>query len=81
MDTGEVIDVVERIIVSPVGGIYEPLERGSDVVSGDVIGHIAVPGQAPVPVRSPFEGRLIEMVAWRGERLLRGQRVAWLRVA
>jgi predicted deacylase len=81
MDAGEVIDVAERVIVSPVGGIYEPLVRSSDVVSGDVIGHIAVPGEDPVPVRSPFEGRLIEMVAWKGERLLRGQRVAWLRVA
>ncbi|MDP1819323.1 MAG: hypothetical protein Q8K58_05440 [Acidimicrobiales bacterium] len=81
MDAGETIDVPERVIVSPVAGIYEPLARGADVAAGDVIGHVAVRGQDPVPVRSPFEGRLIEMVAWQGERVLLRQRIAWLRVA
>ena len=80
-ETGETIDVVERVIVSPVGGVYEPFEGGRDVAAGDVIGHVAVTGQERVPVRSPFAGRLIEVVAWHGERVLHRQRIAWLRVA
>ena len=80
-ETGETIDVVERVIVSPVGGVYEPCEGARDVVPGDVIGHVAVAGEDRVPVRSPFAGRLVEVVAWHGERVLHRQRIAWLRVA
>ena len=84
-DTGETIDVSERVIVSPAVGIYEPLDHGHDhghdVAIGDVIGHVAVAGQDRVPVRSPFTGRVIQVVAWRGERVLHRQRIAWLRVA
>ena len=80
-DTGETIDVMERVIVSPAGGIYEPLDRDDEVAEGDVIGHVAVAGQDRVPVRSPFTGRLVEVVAWHGERVLHRQRIAWLRVA
>ena len=46
-----------------------------------MIGHVAVAGQDRVPVRSPFAGRLVEVVAWHGERVLHRQRIAWLRVA
>ena len=46
-----------------------------------MIGHVAVAGQDRVPVRSPFAGRLIEVVAWHGERVLHRQRIAWLRIA
>ena len=81
VDSGETIEVVERVIVSPAGGIYEPLEGSREVAAGDVIGHVAVAGQDRVPVRSPFTGRVIEVVAWHGERVLHRQRIAWLRVA
>jgi hypothetical protein len=81
MDIGETIDVTERVIVSPAAGVYEPLERSSEVSAGDVIGHVSGPGDEVVPVRSPFTGRLVEVVAWRGERVLARQRIAWLRVA
>jgi hypothetical protein len=80
-ETGETIDVVERVIVSPAGGVYEALDGTRDVVAGDVIGHVAVAGQDRVPVRSPFAGRLVEVVAWHGERVLHRQRIAWLRTA
>ena len=80
-EAGEKIDVVERVIVSPAGGVYETLHGNRDVAAGDVIGHVAVAGQDRVPVRSPFAGRLIEVVAWHGERVLHRQRIAWLRVA
>ena len=81
MEFFETFQADERIIVSPVAGVYEPLDGPSEVEAGDVIGHIAAPGQERVPVRSPFAGRVIEVVAWRGERVLARQRIAWLRVA
>jgi hypothetical protein len=81
MEHGETIEVSERIIVSPAGGVYEPVPGTTEVEEGDVIGHVSVAGEAPVPVRSPFRGRLVEMVAWHGERVLHRQRIAWLRVA
>jgi hypothetical protein len=81
MEPGETIEVPERIIVSPAAGVYEP-RLGADVVDeGDIIGHVSVAGQEPVPVRSPFRGQLVEIVAWHGERVLHRQRIAWLRVA
>jgi predicted deacylase len=81
MEAGEVIDVSERIIVSPAVGVYERLGHADDVEAGDIIGQVAVSGQEPVPVRSPFRGRVVETVAWHGERVLHRQRIAWLRVA
>lgn len=71
----------ERIIVAPAAGVYEPVELGGRVEAGDVIGHITAAGQEIVPVCSPFAGRLVEVVAWAGERVVRRQRIAWLRVA
>jgi predicted deacylase len=81
MDHGETIEVSERVIVSPARGVYEPLTNAGEVEEGDVIGHVSVPGEARVPVRSPFRGQLVEMVAWHGERVLHRQRIAWLRLA
>ena len=81
MDDGERIEVSERVIVSPAVGFFQPLAGAFDVEAGDVIGHVAVAGQEAVPVRSPFRGRLVEVVAWRGERVLHHQRIAWLRLA
>jgi hypothetical protein len=81
MDFFETFQADERVIVSPVAGVYEPLDGPAQIEAGDVIGHISAPGQELVPVRSPFAGRLIEIVAWRGERVLPRQRIAWLRVA
>ena len=78
---GEVLDMPARIIVSPGSGLFRPLTRPPEVATGDVIGHVAVAGVGDVPVRSPFDGRVVEVVAWPGERLARGQRVAWLEVA
>lgn len=74
-------DAAERVIVSPAVGIYEPVSRGAEVEAGDVIGHVTVAGQRAVPVRSPFRGNVVEVVAWSGERVLHRQRIAWLRLA
>ncbi len=81
MEPGEVLDVSERVIVSPAVGRYEPVEHAAELEAGDVIGHVTVSGDARVPVLSPFRGRVVEVVAWHGERVAHRQRIAWLRVA
>jgi predicted deacylase len=81
MQVFEMFHAPERIIVSPVAGVYEPLDGPTQVQAGDIIGHITAPGHEVVAVRSPFAGTLIEMVAWAGERVIPRQRIAWLRMA
>jgi hypothetical protein len=83
-DEGETTHLVERVIVSPVGGRFIPVDTAplcGEVDEGDVIGHVEVSGHELVPVSSPFRGHLVEMCAWRGERLQPQQRVAWLRAS
>jgi biotin carboxyl carrier protein len=79
---GELLNVPERMIVSPSVGVFRPnLVGGGDVVNaGDEIGVLEGPGTS-VPVRSPFRGMVIGMLAQSGERLREGQPVAWLRSA
>jgi hypothetical protein len=81
MDVFEMFQAPERIIVSPTAGVFEPAEVAPRVAAGDVIGHIRAAGDEVVPVHSPFAGELVEMVAWRGERLVPRQRIAWLRAS
>jgi biotin carboxyl carrier protein len=79
---GELLDVPERMIVAPSVGVFRPnvLADGDVVDAGEEIGTVVGPGVS-MPVRSPFRGRLIGMLAHPGERLREGQPVAWLRVA
>jgi biotin carboxyl carrier protein len=92
---GEVLAVPERVIVAPAVGVFRPL-GGTDVdlteaggggddgvtvvTAGQAIGVIEGPGSS-TPVRSPFGGFLIGMLARAGERVREGQPVAWLRLA
>jgi hypothetical protein len=76
----EMFTAAERVIVSPAAGTYEPAATDGVVEAGAIIGHVRA-GADTIPVRSPFCGEVVEVVAWRGERLLHRQRVAWLRVA
>ena len=88
---GEVLAVPERVIVAPTVGVFHPLaESDADPAGSDHRGTIIAPGQAigvvegpgsTTPVRSPFGGFLIAMLAHRGERVREGQPVAWLRLA
>lgn len=71
----------ERVIVSPAVGRYDPVEHAEELEAGDVIGHVTLAGNARVPVLSPFRGRVVQVVAWQGERVAHRQRIAWLRVA
>jgi biotin carboxyl carrier protein len=79
---GELLDVPEKMIVAPSVGVFRPsmFGRGDLVDAGEEIGVVEGPGTS-MPVRSPFRGRLIGMLAQPGERLREGQPVAWLRVA
>lgn len=88
---GEVLAVPERVIVAPAVGVFRPLAVDSDldltdaadgtvVTAGQAIGVIEGPGSS-TPVRSPFGGFLIGMLARAGERVREGQPVAWLRLA
>ena len=88
---GEVLAVPERVIVAPTVGVFRPLgeidevdlSEGADatvVSAGQAIGVIEGPGSS-TPVRSPFGGFLVGMLARRGERVREGQPVAWLRLA
>ena len=79
---GELLDVPERMIVAPSVGIFRPnvVTDGDVVDAGEEIGVVEGPGSS-TPVRSPFRGLLIGMLAHPGERLREGQPVAWLRVA
>jgi biotin carboxyl carrier protein len=81
---GEELHVGERVIVAPTAGRFRPLAaNGHDaarLVAGQQIGVLDVPGRSR-PVHSPFEGRLMGMLAHAGERVREGQPLAWLRVA
>ena len=88
---GEVLAVPERVIVAPTVGVFRPLGEihevnltelgdGTVVAAGQAIGVIEGPGSS-TPVRSPFGGFLIGMLARAGERVREGQPVAWLRLA
>jgi [acyl-carrier-protein] S-malonyltransferase len=95
---GEHLFTSERVVVSPVAGIFEPdvglraLERtalaeataapgsgqgaepGSLLAVGDRVGTIG-----SSEVRTPFDGVLVRWLAVRGERVVEGQPVAWVR--
>lgn len=80
---GEILAVPERVIVAPAVGVFRPLDHaeGAETViaAGDAIGVVEGPG-ASTPVRSPFPGALMGLLARAGERVREGQPVAWLRL-
>jgi [acyl-carrier-protein] S-malonyltransferase len=98
---GEHLYTSERVVVSPVAGLFEPrpgldvpgpgrltapVEAGAsdpkeaapavDVAVGALLGRVGT-----AEVRTPFAGRVVGYLAHRGERVMAGQPVAWLRVA
>jgi hypothetical protein len=72
------LGVIERILVSPCIGIFEPLDlkRGDIVTVGTPVGRVN-----ETPVISSFTGEFIGMLAAIGERVRRHQPVAWLRMS
>ena len=81
--SGETLFVTERVVVAPIVGVFRPLSSAlicdRPVRKGQVLGTVEGPGSS-TPVRSPFSGRLMGMLAWAGERVRSGQPVAWLTV-
>jgi [acyl-carrier-protein] S-malonyltransferase len=86
--TGELFEMTERLIVSPTVGLFEPAEGLKGYLPGSV-----APSGEPVfievgellglvggtEVRSAFSGTLEGVLVLAGERVTRGQPVAWLR--
>ena len=78
---GEHLDTPERMIVSPTAGVYAPVDIAhGPITAGTTIGFVLAGGSS-VPVVSPFDGHLVAIDAVDGERLMRHQRIAWLRAA
>ncbi len=76
---GEHLFATERVVVSPVAGVFTPvgtLADGTLIEVGTVLGDIG--GEE---VRSPFAGILQSYIAVDGERVTRRQPIAWLRTA
>lgn len=83
-EPGEELAVLERVVVSPGRGVFTPTApatvtaEGELVEAGQAIGYVENSGVA-TPVRSPFTGFLMGMLASAGERVREGEPVAWLR--
>lgn len=81
---GEPLLVPERLVVAPATGRFQSLPpevvtaEGEIVEAGQTVGIVQGPGTEE-PVRSPFRGFLMGMLAHPGERVREGQAVAWLR--
>ena len=74
---GERLYAVERLIVSPVTGVFEPVDglaTGQPIERGQTVGTVG-----SVQVRSAFEGSLQGLLALAGERVNTSQPLAWLR--
>jgi biotin carboxyl carrier protein len=70
--------------VAPTSGRFRPAVAGDDddaslIVQEQVIGFVEGIGDS-TPVRSPFGGLLMGLLAHAGERVREGQPVAWLRL-
>jgi biotin carboxyl carrier protein len=71
--------MAERVVVSPEAGLLRVQGRACAVVRvGQTIATIENSG-AHIPVTSPFDGFLMGLIPQPGQRIRRGQPVAWLR--
>ncbi|HEX6595916.1 MAG TPA: hypothetical protein VF045_03210 [Acidimicrobiales bacterium] len=84
MEAGERLAVPERVIVAPASGKFRPADEqvpeGDALDTEKVIGFVEGHGHS-TPVRSPFPGFLMGLLASAGERVREGQPVAWLTTA
>ena len=74
---GEQLDIPDRLVVSTVTGLYYP--NDSDKGIGDVVA-VGEPivKIGDVDITTPFDGRLMKIMAISGERIKVGQPIAWL---
>jgi len=83
ISSGERLAVPERVILAPASGKFRPVSDEHpehDVAEEQVIGFVDGAGHS-TPIRSPFRGFLMGLLAHAGERVREGQPVAWLRTA
>jgi [acyl-carrier-protein] S-malonyltransferase len=77
---GEHLYMSERMVVSPCAGVFEPADvavpDAAVVEVGALLGRVA-----DEDVRTPFAGQIMGMLAMPGERVQRGQPIAWLRAS
>ncbi len=77
---GEHLYMSERMVVSPCAGVFEPANLAAPeaavVAVGTLLGRVA-----DEDVRTPFAGQIMGMLAMPGERVQRGQPIAWLRAS
>lgn len=74
---GEALYAVERLVVSPATGVFEPaegLDADASIERGQIIGTVG-----STEVRSAFAGSLQGLLALAGERVNTSQPIAWLR--
>ncbi|MGI9599419.1 MAG: ACP S-malonyltransferase, partial [Acidimicrobiales bacterium] len=74
---GELLYAIERLIVSPATGVFEPksdLDIGNPIDRGQLVGSVG-----STEVRSAFAGSLQGLLALAGERVTTSQPLAWLR--
>ncbi len=87
---GEHFHMTERLVVSPAAGLFEPAAGLSSFLPGEsgrprepvvieVGGLLGLAGTTEV--RSAFSGTLEGVLVLAGERVTRGQPIAWLRAA
>jgi biotin carboxyl carrier protein len=78
------VDVPERLIVSPAGGVFRPLPpevvtaEGEIVEAGQRVGVVERPLDE-LTVVSPHSGFLMGLLALPGERVREHQPLAWVR--
>ncbi len=74
---GESLYAVERLIVSPANGVFEPhstVTPGIELQRGDAVGIVGT-----TEVLSAFAGKVEGLLAMAGERVTTSQPLAWLR--
>lgn len=80
-DAGEHPTVIERVVIAPGPGRFEPaLDDLNDVVEGQVLGEV-VRSDTRLAVLAHSPGRFMGHLAERGQRVRDGQPLAWIRPA
>ncbi len=79
-DHGDSPDLIERLIIAPGGGRFEPLVPPARmVVAGDVLGTVVTGGVTRV-VTADVGGRFMGHLAEGGELVRDAQPIAWIRI-
>lgn len=84
LELGDYFEVDERLVLAPALGVVRWLDpevvttEGEVVAEGQIIAMIESSGES-VEVRSAFGGFMMGLLVVAGERVRKGQPVAWLR--